>query len=82
MKNRERWFSGYYVVRCDRVNKEHGDWSETHIRFDFSSPEKDDVAFIKAMCLHRANKAGGYHSMVQKYTSESEVIVDSNDTEN
>jgi hypothetical protein len=82
MKNRERWFHGYYVVRCTRLNKEHGDWSESNIRIEFANRTEDkQKAWEKAMALYQKNIAEGHHSMVERYTSEYEVIVDSNDTE-
>jgi hypothetical protein len=82
MKNRERWFHGYYVVRCNRLNKEYGDWSESNIRIEYTNQVGDQQrAWERAMALYQKNIAGGHHSMVQRYTSESQIIVDSNDTE-
>jgi hypothetical protein len=82
MKNRERWFYGYYVVRCNRLNKEYDDWSESDIRIEYTNQVGDQQrAWERAMALYQKNIAEGHHSMVQRYTSEYEVIVDSNDTE-
>ena len=82
MKNRERGFHGYYVVRCNNLDKEHGDWSESNIRIEYTDQIGDQWrAWERAMTLYQKNIAEGHHSMVQRYASEYEVIVDSNDTE-
>lgn len=82
MKNREQRFHGYYVVRCTRLNKEHGDWSESNIRIEYTNEIGDQQrAWERAMTLYEKNIAEGQHAMVQRYTSEYEVIVDSDDTE-
>jgi hypothetical protein len=69
MKNRERWFSGYYVVK-------HGEGDgEPVLRIEFKNAEEEPEARHKAFALFHKFNVAGQNSMVQRCTSESQVIV-------
>jgi hypothetical protein len=75
MKNRERWLNGFYIVRLGGID------GEQVLSVEFKNEEEEQKASEKAFALFHKFNTAGQNSKVERYASEHQVIVDSNDTE-